>query len=57
MDFTPKLYLVCVLGVLLAVGEAAGMSNHASYVARPAIRTGQADTVIIPAVQRGTPPA
>src|SRR5262249_32035826 len=54
MNFTPKLYLVCALGVLLTIGEASGMSNYSSHVALATAPTVQADTVFMPAVQLGT---
>jgi Glycine zipper len=54
MKFTLKLYLVSVLGVLLAIGEAGSTSTHSSGVTVAATSTVQADPARMPAVQLGT---
>jgi outer membrane protein with glycine zipper len=54
MKFTSKLYLVSVLGVLLAIGEAGSTSTHPLGVSVAATSTVQADPARMPAVQLGT---
>ena len=56
MKFAQKLYLVCVLGVLLAIGETQGMSIRPSNLAVAVAPALQVDTVM-PAVQLETPSA